>query len=252
MKATFLPFLLLLSIQVEARVFDFKNEKVASFLGGTAGLSNLKKMGYEFAGPTGLTFNDEAKYLYTGELGVLISMKSVNWRLGLELLRPHTPTDVAVKNAAQTTLYSLTSGVLGAGAVTYLDFILGGGPSNRFYLTIGAGYTKVTLKNEYIFTADGTTAYGLGPYTEEGSSWAYSAMAGAGWESVLADTVTFTFNLGYRYMLAQKFIHEREAQTLLGAVAPGQVMKNNDGTDRKLDLSSTWVGLGLRFYLRFL
>ncbi len=247
-----LSILFLFSVPAKARVFDFKGESAAAYLRGTYGTIALGKQAFADSGGASLTFNETSQYGYTGELGFAFTVKAVTLRLGFEVLRPQSFNGVEAKDAAGTIQYNLNTSVIGGGGIVNLDFLFAQGARSRFYVTLGGAYSKLTIRNEYIFTDAGATTYATPSYTEEGSAYAMSMMAGLGWEAAMADSVTFSLDTGYRSLIATGFKHERQSQTVMGNVAVGDSMRNRDGTDRKLDLSGFWVGAGFRFYIKFL
>ncbi|MEQ1875026.1 MAG: hypothetical protein ABL958_00175 [Bdellovibrionia bacterium] len=244
---------LLIGSSSEARVFNFKNEKFATYFRGTAGLSGLKKTAFESSGGQNLTFSDQPNYNYTAEFGLLFSVSRMNVRMGLELFRPNAATGVEAKDASDVTLYTLNSTVIGYGGVMNLEFNMIEGDKSRLFFSGGGGYFTTSLKNEYAFTTAGNSAYPTVPnYVEEGSGYSFMGQASFGYEFHLSDTTTTVFDAGYRYMLVNSLKHSRDAVTLLDPATPvtsGSNMKNRDGSDRTLDLSGIWVGLSLRIYI---
>lgn len=244
-----------LAAPAHARIFNFKNEKFATYFRGTAGMSNLKKAAFERsggqdAGGAELSFSDQTNYNYTGEFGIVFTVSRANVRLGLELLRPNAATGVEARNAGGTALYTVDSTVIGYGGVANMEFNLIQTDSSRLFFTGGGGYFSTTLKNEYRFTAAGQSAYpGQADYVEEGTAFNLMGQASFGYEFLFADSVTAVFDAGYRFLLVNNLKHSRDANTLTGTVAPGQTMQNRGGGDRSIDLSGIWVGLGLRFYI---
>jgi hypothetical protein len=104
---------LAISAPAQARVFNFKTEKLATYLKATGGMSNVKKSGYEFSSGEGLNFPEQVPYNFTGEFGLLFSMTKMNVRLGVELFRPSAVMGMDVKNSAGSVVYNMDINIYG-------------------------------------------------------------------------------------------------------------------------------------------
>jgi len=238
--------ILFLGLSAEARVFKLKDETFAAYVHFMGGTSLIQKSSFE---RTDVTFSNKVDYNLSGDFGVLFAMSRANFKLGLEFIRPQVVSGAQAIGAGDVLYYRVTSGIISYGPVAGLDLILKAGESYRIYITTALGYMKTTLKNDYEFSSQGRTNYGgINDYTEEGSAIGAMGRGGLGLEFSLADTATLAFDVGYRSLTTTNLIHERTAVTLNGSVVSGGVMKDQNGNDRKVNLSGGWAGIGLRFY----
>ncbi|MGE3972997.1 MAG: hypothetical protein AB7F59_00575 [Bdellovibrionales bacterium] len=229
----------------EARVAKLKDQTLATYIHGTFGLSLIGKSPYERAD---VTFTNQVAYNASGEIGALFTLSRTNFKLGLEVIRPQLIQGAQAQGAGEVTLYRVTSGIVSYGPTLGFDFLLGSYDNFRFYITSSIGYMKTTLKNDYAFTDEGRTQYSLIDHTEEGSAYNVMSRGGLGMEFSFSDNTSLAMDLGYRSLVATGLVHERPAATFNGTVSAGDVMKDPNGNNRKVDLSGAWIGMGLRFY----
>jgi hypothetical protein len=250
-KFVYISFIFLLQItalsRVEARVFKLTDESFATYLQGAVGPSLIQKSSYE---RSDVTFSNKVEYNLSGEVGVLFTVSRTNLKLGLEIIRPQAITGAQALGEGEVPYYRVTSGIISYGPTIGFDFLLGASPHFRFFVSASLGYMKTTLKNDYAFTSEGQTRYGLIDYTEEGSAYSVMTRGGLGVEFSFSDNVTMALDAGYRSLVATGLQHERVAITLGGPVSIGHTMKDENGADRKVDLSGATMGVGLRFYFQ--
>ncbi len=236
------------SASSHAKVFHLKEQTAGTYLQATGGTSLLNDTAYS---KSDVTFENKVGYNMSGEFGFMF-LASRTWiRLGVALLRPQVIEGAQAKDTSDAVLYRLNSGIIAFGPVMSFEFPIKVFESTRFYFMGGLGYMKVTVKNDYQFTAAGTTAYSLADYTEEASAYTWMSEVGIGMELPLADASTFILNTGYRSLTANGLKHERSTPAIGGAIDSGDTLKDSNGQDRNLNLSSYWVGIGLRFYWNF-
>ncbi len=241
-------FLVLLGLfyasQADARVFKLKEQTVGTYFQGTGGTSVLSNTAYS---RSNATFENKVEYTTSAEFGLMF-LASRTWiRVGVELLRPQAIQGAQAKNASGTVLYRVDSNILAWGPVVNFEFPLNVGESTRFFVSGGLGYMKVTVKNDYHMTGEGSALYGVADYAEEASAYSFMGTGGVGFEVGLADTATFVLSTGYRALIGTNLKHERPNSTIDGNINAGDTFRDNNG-DRTIDLSGFWAGAAFRFY----
>jgi hypothetical protein len=248
----FVAILLLCGISpAQARVFDMNKETFGPYFRVSGGTSTLGKTAFEDATGGDETFASEVAMTYSGEFGFLWATKPINLRVAAEMIQPTALLKNKASNAAGDELYSLDSKV---SAILLpkvaLEFNLRQRQNFRIFAGAAAGMATVTLSNAYTFTSAGQTAFsGISDYTESAKGTLYSAEGFIAFESLLSDTTTFCFDLGYRALKAPTLKFTEDAATIQGAKAAGDNLTNADGNDRAIDLSGVYLGLAFRFYL---
>jgi opacity protein-like surface antigen len=126
--------------------------------------------------------------------------------------------------------------------------------NTRFYLAGGAGLAMVTVENRYAMTAAGKSQTGLSDFNELMEGTATSGHVGLGMETLFTDNVTFTMDVGYRYLPVTALKYKGDAKTLQkpGGVSKGDPVVNADGSSRTLNMGGLIIGVGFRFYLNFI
>lgn len=246
-----LPFLLLFFCAqiAQARVFDFSEEHLSTYLRGTGGLSNLNKDAFGEASGASTTFEDKVDFNFSGEVGLAISYAQFTLRLGLEGLVPKELEGIEGVDGAGTVLMTLKSENLVFIPTVALEYIVFQESSARFLVGVSVGQARATMKNTYTMTADGTADLGVASYTEEAYGTALGGSIFGGIESLFTDNVTFTAEVGYRLYQIDELKHEQDAVTVNGSVTVGDPVLNSDGTARTLNLKGLYAGIGLRFYI---
>ena len=237
-----------------ARVFNFKNEYLASYLRATGGTSAAGSDAFSIAGGTDTVYADEVAYNFSGEIGFLLRFKDrVTVRVGMEVLQTKPLNEISGKNPSGVNRFLLTSKVLVLQPVATIEVNLAPNPESRFYFFAGAGLSDVTMDNEFAMTATGTSELGgITDFAEKTTAYGISGHGGVGYEILMADTVTVAFELGYRYLPVPKLEFKNDVTTIAqGAVVKGDTVLNYDSSKRSLDMSGPFVGLGFRFYIDF-
>lgn len=233
-----------------ARVFSFEKENLASYFRGSGGLSRVSSDAFSRSSGSDTKFSDEVSYGFGGEVGVMLSVKSLmSLRLGIELLQPNPLKEIKGKDAVGTELMSLTSRIFVVNPMATVDIYFFKHPTYRGFFFVGAGLAKVTLKNEYAFTAAST--YGVTDYTEKSEASLISAHTGVGIETLFVDNVTAAIEMGYRHMPVSDLKYSSDVTTISGPRTQGASLVNDDGNKRTLDLSSWFIGFSCRFYIDF-
>lgn len=238
----------------EARVFNFGNEYLASYLRATGGPSGVGTDAFGLAGGLDTVYDDEVAYNFSGEIGFLLTFKDrVTLRVGMEVLETKPLSEAPGTNASGTNRFLLDSKVLVLQPVATFEVNLLPQPDSRVYFFAGAGLADVTLDNEFTMTATGTAELGgVTDFSEKAKTTRISGHGGFGYEMLMADTVTVAFELGYRYLPLPKLEFKSGATTIAqGAVAEGATLLDGDGTKRELDMSGAFVSVGFRFYIDF-
>lgn len=250
--ATFALFALIGS-QASARVFNLNDRSFATYFGGGIGPSNLSRQpwGKSCSNGANICSTDKStKYNYSGEFGALFAGTKMNFRLGVEFLLPQHMSEVQGTNASSGaslfTLDSTTRAIIPKATIelvawkTKLTSLIFGG---------SVGYAMVTMENDYTMTATGTAQLGTGSFNEKGKGTATSGEGFVGFEFVFSDNVTLMTTLGYRYLVVNRLTHASATKVIGGGtVAEGDLVTNEDGTARTLNLSSANAGLNFRFY----
>jgi hypothetical protein len=71
-----------------------------------------------------------------------------------------------------------------------------------------------------------------------------------GGELLIFDNVTWSIDLGYRYLVVNNYKSNRDSQTTRGMIYKGNSLNNTDGTARSTDLGGYMAGTSLRIYIR--
>jgi hypothetical protein len=107
----------------------------------------------------------------------------------------------------------------------------------------------VTTQNIYKMTAAGTTAFGgVADHTETGKGSGFALQTSAAYEFEFADHATLVLDVGYRYLRITTLTSSGDVTTMSGTYHEGDTLKNNNGSDRSLDLGGFFGGAGFRFY----
>lgn len=232
-----------------ARKMDLTKMGVAPYFKGDFGTSSLHQNAFDRASGEA-DIAEKVRFQYGGSLGVLIATKSFGLRLGVQGLYPQK-IDAVVGKApgSDIELFNLTSTVVGVIPVAHLEFNFDASASGRVAAAVGVGAGTVTLMNDFKFTPIGAAAYSMVDFVEEGRANVIMYESSLGYEFILTDNVGLMTDVGYRYLIAKKFKHVRDATTFSGPVNKGEAVKNIDDSDRELNMSSIFLGLAFRFYI---
>jgi hypothetical protein len=249
-KIKLLTFILLIPGTVcWARVFDINTEKFASFFRGSYAPSALGKTAFENASANNEIYNAEVKSLQSGEFGFIHATRYLNIKYSIEVVRTPSLSAVIATNASGTELYSLASDISAVVPKIGFEFNLKQWRQTRISLNTSVGQGNLVLTNAYTFTEAGTAATSRTDYTEEGRATATLLDGALAFETLLFDTTTFLIDVGYRQMKFTEIKHNRDCAGLIGNNVKGDVMVDVDGTNRVIDLTGSYVGLGFRFWI---
>lgn len=235
----------------QARVFSFQDANLAPYLRTTGALSHLGKAAFSSSSGTDTVLSGESAYAYSGELGFLFGLgDSVKVRLGAEMIE-HKPVDAKGLNPSGAERFKLASSVTVFNPNVSLEFIYKTSANVRFYFLLGGGYADVTVDNIYTMS---NNDLGVGNFSEKLSGTTYSGHAGIGAETLFVDNVTFSIDLGYRYLPVRSLSYKAAVNNIVSpsGVAQGAEALNHDGNPRTFDLSGISAAVALRFYLHFL
>lgn len=235
--------LFLLPVTGYARVFDFGSESFASYLLLTGGTSVIQDSPFAMES-TAVTQSGAVAQNISGEFGFIYTTKTVSWRFGFEVLKPALATSEA-QNAGGTTLYSVSSNILGYLPKLGLEINFKTAPTWRAFVFGYAGQTSVTVTNTY--TAGSTTPAAS---TLKYKGNCNGMGGGLGFEFFAFDTTTMLLEVGYRKMNIDKMVYAEAATDLQGtARAAGDDVLRTDGDPRGIDFTGAYAGLGFRWYL---
>lgn len=233
----------------EARVFNFKDEHFAIYVGGTFGNSNAGDGAYSLSSGNGVSFDKKVQSTSSAEAGLLISLDQVNFKLGVDYVMPRELQAITGTDASGTKLFSLDSKVAA--------FVFGGGiellpfrrPWHRALIGFTYGYAMASLTNRYTMTPAGSTALGVGDFSEEATGNGVMLQGYLGWEANFTDVWTITIHAGYRELLIPAFKSTKATTAISGNQSEGQDIRNMDGTVRSMNLGGVFAGINFRFYL---
>lgn len=250
----FFAFLAGLS-HAEAKVFNFQEQTLSTYLRGTYGYTNLQGYGYQPSFPPSVAFPGgagatNASQSYSGEIGIAYTTpKACTLRFGVELLYPAQLTGVVGTNAAGAALFSLTSQVYSVIPQVNLEYFVKKGANARVYVGGGTGYAVTTLKNTVSMTPQGNTTLGITDYIEEATGWGIMGQGFTGVEFAFFDNVATSFDVGYRYLVVNNYTTNRGFQSPAGNFASGNPLKNFDGSGRYTDLGGLFATINFRIYI---
>jgi hypothetical protein len=232
----------------QAKVFNINRESFASYFSVGGGSSLMGTSAFSGESGSGVSFSQKSQYLYQGEFGFLYSVSLINLRFGIEILKPQ----VLEGNASNTSgdLYRYKNDILGFAPKLGLEINLDRQAASRSFVSIGAGIADVSLKTDYVLTSLGQSTYsGVTDHGIEAKGTGTTLSAALGYESLLSDSTTLAFEMGYRQLKVDKFKYSKSATTFTGAKASGDTVVDSDGNNRKIDLGGFFIALGFRFYL---
>ena len=132
-----------------ARVFDFKNDTFASYVGGSFGNSSIGNGAYGLSGGQGMSFDKKPLSETSAEVGLSTTLGRIALRLGVDYVWPRTQTGVIGTDAADVKMYEITTEVSSLAFMANLELIGYKGATSRALLGVGYGSATVSLSNEY-------------------------------------------------------------------------------------------------------
>lgn len=242
----------LFCFSAEARKFDYKSEPIATYFRGTFGSSAVDNSAFGNSSGVGITSEGNARTNMSGEFGVVFSSQNMGLRLGAEILMPRNVMGAIGKDSSGTEMYELNSKMIAFVPTANLELYYPTSPESRIVLGAGVGLLALSVDNEYRLTAAGNTAFngqGITDHTESGSARTTTAQAFIGYETLFTDTVTATFDVGYRYAPVNGLKASKEVTTFTGTYAKDADLKNHDGTGRSMNLGGPYAGVTFKFYI---
>ncbi len=240
--------LLLLTGQVQARVFNLHNEHFAPYFRGSIAMSSLGDSSFGGSSGAATEFSETPEYNYTGEAGFLFTSARVGFTAGVEFLGASSVSQTGT-DASGTELMDLESKVRGtilkAGVLWHYKL----GPTFRAYVAFNGGLADLKLQNNYELTSAGTAAYSLTTVDEKAVAQSILAEILFGFEFNLADVSTMLIEGGYRDLRVDKWEYKGSGTSFIGPYADGDAVTNHDGTNRKSNLGGWLIAIGFRFYI---
>lgn len=249
-NAAFLLCLLcLLPLGASARVFDVGKEKFGTYLKGSYSTAPVGQSMFEKSSGTGMTFDNEVKYLPGYEFGFLWSMPWFNMRFGFELITPSKLKDVEARDASDNLIYNLTSDFSVATPKIGLEVNVNRWKESRTFVGGDWGMANLTVTNSYTFQSGQTKFPSLTDFREETKSAAQTYSGFVGFETLFFDTTTFVIEAGYRVLKFDTLKHNTDITNFQGTVVKGDQAHYDDGTARSVDLSGPFASVQFRFWM---
>lgn len=250
MKFTVVSLILMfLTLPAQARVFDIKDEKVGGYLRGGYASAPMDNTLQSKSVGSGSTVDYTVPYNLSGEFGFIYGNPNIQFRFGVEIIRPPDKKNEQGKDAGGTQWYSMNSELSVVVPKVGVDLTLKKGQTSRLYAGGSVGYASLTGRNSYTFTAAGTTQYGLVDFYEDlrGTTQQYEGWIG--YESHLSDSTTWSVEGLYKGLLFSNIDHYHDATTFQGAVVKGDHAIDNNRSAREIDMSQIFVNIALRFWI---
>jgi len=245
----FLILSTLLPTKAQARVFSMNSRNFGSYFLLAGGTSVIQKAAFEnesVANDYGSSYS-----LNTGgEFGFVSCTGPLTWRFGLEVIKPSTLTDVSAKLGAST-LYLVKSDLNAIIPKVGLEINIKQTPNSRWMIFGTAGTASLTFQNDYSYVTIAPSA----SHSVKAKSSALMYGGGVGGEFSMMDTTTVMVELGYRALSFTELKYSADV-TSFGATAgtstahvTGDVLKDQNATNRKIDMTGYYASVGFRFWL---
>lgn len=244
-------FLCLMVInRTEARVFNVGNDTFAVYVKGALDNSEFENTLVTESSGAGSTVQADIPRKLSGELGVFFANAILNFRLGVEYLRPNDlENQSGLRSSNEENLYSLDSEISVIIPKVTVEGNLERWQTGRYFIAGSFGQATLVARNEYSFTTAGSTLYGLNSFHEDLTATGNLIEGSLGLETLLADTTTMVFEAGYRSLLFESAELRTGTTNFQGTLNSGQSVKTSAGKNRTLDLSGIFLGFTFRFYL---
>lgn len=241
--------LLILYSTAEGRVFNFAGVDISSYLRASGGTAYFGNDAFKNSGGNQDVFSGAgAEYAFAGEIGFSFDMNSVTTRVGFEFFRPQHLSNYEIQNSGGTVLYALDSDIISYSPVITFEIPFSKTQNFKSYMFFGGGYGYVNLKNMYTFTASGTSTYGKADFVEDAKTQTIFGIGGMGFEKLMVDNVTFSMELGYRYMESGNFKLKGAVDSFVGSKVEGDLLMNYYGA-RSINLSQPFLAILFKFYI---
>ena len=172
--------------QAEAKVFSFKDDRVAGYIRGTYELSNAGKEAYENSSGTATKFSDGIGASFGTEVGFLFGLSpNTSMRAGFAAIRARN-SDLEGVNSSGTKLMDVESDILALGPSATLEYLASNTGTSRLVFYVGALWADVKMKNTYSLTSAGSSTYSgaTAAYVEESEAGLLSWHFGVGYETL--------------------------------------------------------------------
>lgn len=233
----------------EARRFDMKNERFATYFGGSFGLSNLADYAFGQSAGAGVTTDQTVRTNYSGEFGITFTSNRGGIRLSGEYLLGKALAGVNGTNASGASYYTLESQASAIIPMVTAETPIWRGNESRLMIGGGLGYAFVSLDQKYYMTPAGTAALGVSDYIEKSSTKALAWRLFMSAETAFMDTTTITLEAGYRSVKVGSLQSLKDTTSISGPQTVGSDLKNMDGTLRAFDLGGAYASVLFRVYL---
>ena len=241
--------LILGSSTAQAYVVSLKDSGFGAYLKGSySPWSNGQDIFGNSSG-NNMSFNGSSSFIPSGEFGFLFSSQRLTWKLGFEFLPIPTQNLTGSSRISTAALYNLSSNASAVNPKLGFEFNLKSWTNSRAWILAEVGESFIDIQNNYSFTTAGTTQFGLSNFTEEVKGQQLFYDAGIGFETILSDTTALEFDAGYRVLNYTTLTHNQAVTTFQGSVSSGTVATNNNGTNRSLNMSGAFAGVGFRFWI---
>jgi hypothetical protein len=250
-KITALLFLTLLSSSLaQAMVFDMGKERFGSYLRSTYSPWGYSQEPFAESSGNNMSFNNQFTNLLSYEFGFMANAGAITWRFGFELIQPPELSSVSGTNAAGTQLYNLDTQVSAYLPKIGAEINLKTWGQSRLWTYLEVGYATLTVQNTYSFTPAGTTQFGIPNFREVVSSTQTSYAASLGFETLMSDSTTFSFEVGYRMLDFSSLNMSSAVTNFQGNMASGATALRNDNvTGRDLNMSGPFAAVNLRIWV---
>lgn len=240
--------LIFFSAAAEARVFNINSETSAAYFMASGGSSQIGTAALDGESGASVAFSGGSKFNYSGEFGFLYSRPLASLRFGFEIFKPAAVNSGATSGG--TDLYQAESDILAYAPKLTLEVNVHGTNTYRSFVSITVGSASMTLKNDYVLTTAGQTAYpGVSNHSIEAKGSGTLLAASLGYEGLLSDTTTILVEFGYRQLKIDNLKYTKDVTTFSGAKTSGDSLLNASGSAREVNFSGGFIGVGFRFYL---
>lgn len=241
--------ILLLSLQLQARILDLNLESFASYLKAhyLPALPGIDP--FADSSGAGISWNGRHSHLMGYEFGFLWNGSRLNWKLGVEILQAPEQKGIQGLSSSGATLFTMNSAVSGFLLKTGFEGHIHRSKQSRVSVIAEGGSAQINLQNTYFFSSAGASLFSLSDFREEIAGTGVFLAGGLVYETHLSDTTTIFFETSYRSLKFLSFFHQSAITGFQGNVEKGDPALTNSGIARSLDLSGVGYSFGLRFYL---
>lgn len=237
-------FVILLTLQSEARVFNLTESKLAGYLSANYSASTVGKD--FFIGESSSTeFSKGFTQNIGTDFGLVYRADKIAWIFGFESIKPNKISG-GVSSTAGTQNYKYTSDLSVLAPKIGLELILYQAPKVRVSLHGSVGTASLQTKTDY-------TNLTIAPnvdFTIEGKSTTNMISSGIGTEWHWADNTAIQLFFGYREMNFSKLKAATAAtDSFQGPIAKGATLTKLDGSNVKYNFSGLIAGLVMRIWI---